>query len=74
KGERQDVLDHTNESVKRVFKYRDKQELLNKYHELLDKYFLHNISFYEEDKNNERIYGLVVHTKNKLGDEDYERV
>lgn len=44
------MLDHTNESVKRVFKYRDKQELLNKYHELLDKYFLHNISFYEEDK------------------------
>ncbi|HGZ3881120.1 TPA: hypothetical protein ACOHBV_000536 [Staphylococcus aureus] len=37
------MLDHTNESVKRVFKYRDKQELLNKYHELLDKYFLHNI-------------------------------
>ncbi|KAI66616.1 hypothetical protein V144_02593, partial [Staphylococcus aureus ZTA09/03745-9HSA] len=25
------MLDHTNESVKRVFKYRDKQELLNKY-------------------------------------------
>ncbi|HHW6551712.1 TPA: hypothetical protein ACU2SK_000989 [Staphylococcus aureus] len=50
------MLDHTNESVKRVFKYRDKQELLNKYHELLDKYFLHNISFYEEDKNNERIW------------------
>ncbi|HCW9967874.1 TPA: hypothetical protein OYG76_002195 [Staphylococcus aureus] len=68
------MLDHTNKSVKRVFKYRDKQELLNKYHELLDKYFLHNISFYEEDKNNECIYGLVVHTKNKLGDEDYERV
>ncbi|UVD41652.1 terminase large subunit [Staphylococcus phage 1PHSA12] len=33
------MLDHTNESLKRVFKYRDKQELLNKYHELLDKYF-----------------------------------
>ncbi|KAI70538.1 hypothetical protein V144_01981 [Staphylococcus aureus ZTA09/03745-9HSA] len=32
------------------------------------------MSFYEEDKNNERIYALVVHTKNKLGDEDYERV
>lgn len=68
------MLDPTNESVKRVFKYREKQELLNKYRELLDKYFLHNITFYEEDKHDERLYGLVVHTKNKLGDEEYDRV
>ncbi|UXV37156.1 hypothetical protein [Staphylococcus simulans] len=67
------MLDPANESVKRIFKCNNRNELLNKYFKLLDEYFLYNFIFYEEDKDNERIYGFVVYTKIKLGDEVNDR-
>lgn len=44
------MLDPANESVKRIFKYNNRNELLNKYFKLLDKYFLYNFIFMKKIK------------------------
>lgn len=44
------MLDPANESVKRIFKCNNRNELLNKYFKLLDKYFLYNFIFMKKIK------------------------
>lgn len=44
------MLDPANESVKRIFKCNNRNELLNKYFKLLDEYFLHNFIFMKKIK------------------------